>query len=76
MVAEERDGAFFDHAGDGVDDVGGIGAVADVVAEEHEASRPHVARVLETGVERLPVAVDVSEERDEHRRTIADPRRP
>ena len=39
MVAEERDGAFFDHAGDGVDDVGGIGTVADVVAEEHEARR-------------------------------------
>ena len=27
MVAEERDGAFFDHAGYGVDEVGGIGAV-------------------------------------------------
>ena len=76
MVAEERDGAFLDHAGDGVDDIGGIGTVADVVAEEHEASNPHAARVRETGVERLPVAVNVSEERDEHRRTIADPGRP
>jgi hypothetical protein len=66
MVAEERDGAFFDHAGDGVDDIGGIGAVADVVAEEDVTFDLVGARVIEAGRQGLPVAVDIGQQGDPH----------
>ena len=72
VVAEERDGAVLDHADDSVHDVGWVGSVADVVAEEDKAFGPHGARVSETGVERLPVAVDVAEQRNEHQRNIGE----
>src|SRR6185436_17435967 len=45
----------------------GIGAVADVVAEEDAAARAPRARVRETGRDRLAVGVEIREEREEHR---------
>jgi len=55
-------------ARDRIDDIAGVGAVADIVAEEDEALHMHPPRVVEAGVERLPIGVDVGEKGNQHRR--------
>jgi len=59
-------GAIVGAAHHGVDDGGGVGAVAHEVAEQCQAIDAAGARVRETGVERLDVGVDVREQSEAH----------
>jgi hypothetical protein len=71
VIAEKRDRVFLDEARDRIDDEARIRAVADVVAEKNETLGTQTAGVIETGLERLAVSVDVREEGDQHDQSIA-----
>ena len=46
-----------------------IGTIADVIAEQHEAFSTVPIRLRETGLEGLPVGVDIGEKRYQHNET-------
>ena len=66
VIALERHRAARDVSPDRLEDGARISAVADVVAEEDVGVGPHPPGMVEAGVERLAVAVDVAQEREEH----------
>ncbi len=66
MVAAHGHGAVLDEVHDGLDRPLRIGAIADIVAEEHRSLGAELARLRQAGAERLPVGVNVGEQRDEH----------
>ena len=61
VIAEDGDSALLDQIHDGRHRPIGIGAVADIVAEQHDALRALFACLRETGAERLPVGVNIRE---------------
>ena len=71
MIAAERNGSAGNEVPHKVDDVAGIGSVADVVAEEDHSVGPGALRMRKAGVDGLAVSVDVGEKRDQHRRRLA-----
>ena len=66
VVAEHGHGALVDQIHDGRHRPVGIGAIADIVAEQHDALGALVARLREASAERLPVGVNVREEGNQH----------
>ena len=72
MVAAHGDGAVVDEVHDGRHSPFGVGAVADIVAEQHDACGALAARRGEAGLERLPVGVDVREQRYQHGGPLAE----
>jgi hypothetical protein len=58
VIAEKRDRAVLDEAGDRIDDEARIRTVADVIAQENETLGTHAPGVMETGLERLAGAVE------------------
>jgi hypothetical protein len=66
MVTEHGPRAFFDKVHDGRDRPLRIGAIADIVAEEHVLLCAKIGRLRKTGAERLSIRVNVCEHRDEH----------
>ena len=58
-----------------IHDETGVGAIADVIAQEDVALDTIRARMLETGRQRLPVGVDVGQERNSHGPTFREQRR-
>src|SRR5262249_8852325 len=68
VIASDYERAFGGIAGDDLDDLLRIGAIAHEIAEERVARRTACGGVLEAGLERFQVAVHVGEERDDHAR--------
>jgi hypothetical protein len=66
MIAEHGDGAVLDELCHALDDPDGIGSVTDEIAEKHQALRPLLAGVGQTGGQRLPVRMNVGKECDQH----------
>ena len=66
MVAEQGDGAMRDFLDREVEHGDRIGAIADQVAEQHDALRPARSRIVQAGAERLEVAMDVGKDGDPH----------
>jgi hypothetical protein len=66
VVAEHGRRAIGDQLHDRLDRPFRIGAVADVVPQQHDALGASRARVGETGGKSLPVGMNVGEERDQH----------
>ena len=66
MVAEECDGTTLHIGHHGFNDEDRIGAVSHIIAQKHMTVDPVVAGMVEAGGERLPVAVNIGEERDPH----------
>ena len=61
VIAEHGDGALVDQFHDGRHRPFGIGAIADIVTEQHDTLRALVACLRETRAERLPVSVNIRE---------------
>src|ERR1051325_6200020 len=55
VITEQRDSAALDLAHDGIDGEGGVSAIADIVAHKNETADSTLARVVETGLEGLPI---------------------
>jgi hypothetical protein len=66
VIAEDRDGAVCHMDYHGFDGELRIGAISDMIAEEHVAVDPVAAGMIETGRKGLPVGVDIGEEGDPH----------
>jgi hypothetical protein len=66
VVAEHRCGALVHEVHDGRHRPLGIGAIADVVAEQHDPLRALYARARKAGLECLPVGMDIREQSDQH----------
>jgi hypothetical protein len=66
VVAEHGERAVVDQRAYHVDGPGRIGAVADDVAEQHDAIAAGLAHGLQAGVDRLAVGVEIGEQGDAH----------
>ena len=61
VIAEHRHGTLVDQVHDGRHRPFGIGAIADIIAEQHDTLRSVVACLRQTRAERLPVGVNIRE---------------
>jgi hypothetical protein len=66
VVAEHGHGPLVDQIHDGRHRPVRVGAIADIVAEQHEALPAMIAGLREAGAECRPVGVDVRENGDQH----------
>ena len=67
VVAEHRDGALRDQLPHLVDGPNWIGAVADIIAEQHIPLGALRLRVSQARLERLPVRVNIRQQGNAHR---------
>jgi hypothetical protein len=61
VVAANGEGAAFDFDSDRVENPGGVGAVADAIAKKNKALGAGGPGMLEAGLERFAVSVDVGQ---------------
>ena len=66
VVAENGDRALLHQRANGIDHIGGVGPVADEVAEKDDAIRLVTDGMGEAGVQRLAVGMNVREKSDAH----------
>ena len=67
MIAEERDRALAHKLHDGPHRPIGIGAIADIIAEQHKAFRAEPARPRKARGECLPICVNIRNQCDQQR---------